>query len=168
MGNEFTSVSRLRIEIDALLREFPELADDEVARFDTLDGSTDVRDVLIRLARALDDTKALQQGVQARLAELEGREARFDARGEFIRELIFKLMAGANFKKVELPEATLSLRNNPRRLVGDADPATLPDNLVKVTRAVNRKAIREAIESGHAVEGFALSNAPPSLVVMVK
>lgn len=168
MANLGEAVGRLRLEIEAMLRAYPDLADDEVARLDTLDGETDVREVLISLARMLDDTHALQEGVHGRIEELKARKDRFSSRAEFLRDLIFKLMASANFKKLELPLVTLSLRNNPRALIGDADPATLPDELVKITRAVDRRKVREAIDAGHDVPGFQLSNAPPSLMVRVK
>lgn len=162
------SVDHLRLEIETMLREYPELVDDDIARLDTLEGATDIRDALIRLARALDDAKALGQGVHARIEELVAREGRFNARYELIRDLIFKILETANLKKVELPEATLSLRNNPPRLVGEADAETLPDALCKITRAVDRKKVREAIEAGQIVPGYQLSNAPPSLTVRVK
>jgi Arc/MetJ-type ribon-helix-helix transcriptional regulator len=167
MGN-FVSVDALRIEVASLLREYPELMDDDVARLDTLEGATDIREVLIRLARALDETKALEEGVHARIAELTARQGRFVSRGEMLRDLIFKVLESANLKKVELPEATLSLRNGVPRLTGEADPASLPDDLVKITRAVDRKKVREAIEAGQIVPGFTLSNAQPSLTVRVK
>jgi hypothetical protein len=168
MPNIADSVDHLRLEIEAMLREYPELAEDDVARLDTLDGVTDVREMLERLARNLDDTKGLQEGVHIRIDELSARESRFMARCEILRCLMFKLMDGAQIKKIELAEATLSLRNSPPRLVGEADPQSLPDDLCKITRTVSRTKVREAIESGHRIEGFQLSNAQPSLVVKVK
>jgi hypothetical protein len=168
MANLTDSVDRLRLEIEALLREYPILAEDEIARADMLEGATNTQEILTALARLMDDATALQEGVHGRIAELRQREERFLARIDYLRSLMFKIMESANLKKIELPEATLSLRNNPPRLVGEADPAALPDVLVKITRTLNRTAIRAALESGHAVEGFALSNAQPSLVVRVK
>jgi len=162
------NVDRLRIEIEALLRDYPDLAEDDVLRADTLEGATDIRDVLIGLGRALDDSKALVAGVHSRIEELCARKERFDARTDLIRDLIFRVLDSAQLKKIELPEVTLSLRNNPPALTGNTDPALLPDELVKITRAVDRKKIRAAIEAGQAVPGFQLSNAPPSLMVRVK
>ena len=162
------NVDQLRLDIEALLREYPELFEDEAARLDTLDGATDLRDVLSRLANSYEDTLGLEVGVQSRIGELEARAERFNRRGVLIREMIFRVLESANLKKVELPEVTLSLRNNRPHLVGDADPMRLPDDLCKITRSINRGKIREAIENGHPVEGFALSNSAPSLVVKVK
>jgi len=161
-------IDRLRIEIDAMLREYPELAEDAALRADMLEGATDIKEILISLNRALDDTNALQAGVQSRIELLHDREERFGLRVQFIRGLIFKVLETAQLKKCELPEATLSLRNNPQALIGNADPVSLPDDLVKITRTIDRKKVREALEAGQEVPGFQLSNAPPSLNVRVK
>lgn len=168
MANHPDTVNRLRIEIETMLREYPELLEDDALRADMLEGATDARDVLTVLARHLDDAKGMQEGVHGRIEELCAREERFIARAEFIRDLIFKVLESAQLKKIELPDATLSLRSNPQRLIGEADAATLPDELCKITRSLDRKKIREAIDSGQAVPGFQLSNAPPSLMVRVK
>ena len=168
MGNLTDTVANVRREIEAIIREFPELADDMEACMDTLEGATEIKDVLLRLARILGNVKALKEGLTARIAELHMRENRFEARNEYIRTLIFEILDSANLKRVELPEVTLSLRNNAQRLVGDADPEFLPDQYVHIKRSIDRKAIRAALEDGLEVDGFQLSNAPPSLVVKVK
>jgi len=161
------NIDQLRIEIDTLIRDHPELADDVVALLDMLEGQTDLFEALAMLGRALDNTKLLREGIAARLEELYAREGRFEARDKYIRNMIFKLMESSQLRKCELPEVTFSLRNNPPRVVGDADPASLPDDLVKITRAISKTKIKEALEAGRVVEGFALSNSPPSLVVRV-
>jgi hypothetical protein len=161
-------INRLRLDIEALHRDYPELAMDEVATLDMLEGETDLLKVLAKLGRERDNTKVLQDGLHSRVGELIGRETRFDLRQEFVREVIFRLMESAQLKKCELPEVTFSMRNNPPRVVGDADPATLPDDLVKITRTISKTKIKEALESGRHVDGFVLSNSPPSLVVRVK
>jgi hypothetical protein len=164
----YADVDRVRLELEAMLREYPELADDEVLRADMLDGATDYKDILVALASMNSATKALGEGLEHYIVDLRWRADRYEARQVFLRDLIFRVMESAQLKKIELPHATLSLRNNPQRLVGEADPATLPDDLVKITRALNRTKIREAIEAGQIVPGFSLSNAAPSLVVKVK
>jgi Siphovirus Gp157 len=168
MGSNFVSVDRLRIEAEALLRNYPELGDDDVARLDTLEAETEIREVLIHLARSLHELTGMEHGLSFQIDELNKRLGRFNARHELIRALIFKVMESADLKKIELPEATFSLKNNPKRLVGDADAKTLPDDLCHIKRTVNRTAVREALEAGGHVEGFQLSNAQPSLTVRVK
>jgi hypothetical protein len=161
-------VDRLRLDIEALHRDYPDLAIDEMALLDTLDGETDLLKVLSKLNRLRGETAFKQQGLDAYLDELKTRWTRLEARENFIRNMIFKLMESAQLKKCELPEVTFSLRNNPPRVVGDADPAMLPDDLVKIVRTISKTKIKEALEAGRTVEGFQLSNSPPSLVVKVK
>lgn len=164
----FANVDRLRLELEAMLREHPELTDDEQLRVDMLDGETDITDVMMKLVTLLGRNKALGQGLHHYIEELEQREERYEQRQEFLRDLIFRVMDSAQIKKMELPQATLSLRANPPRLVGDADAATLPDNLCTIKRTVDRTAVKAQIEAGRAIEGFALSNAAPSLNIRVK
>jgi Siphovirus Gp157 len=158
----------LRREIERLLRDYPELADDEVLRADMLDGSTEIGDILTSLVRTNQDALALKEGTKARLDELKARGDRFTKRTEFVRALIFKIMETARLKKLELPEATLSIRNNPQQIVGDPDAAALPDDLCRIKREPDKKKIRDALLAGQDVPGCTLSNAPPSLMIGVK
>ena len=161
-------VDTLRLEIDELFRLYPDLADDDVLRADMLDGATDIREVVGGLARMLGEIKSLAGGLHSYIVDLTERRARYGRRQEFVRDLIFKIMESANLKKLELPDATLSMRNNPPHVVGDADPMFLADSLCIIKRTPNRTAIKEALEAGQEVPGFALSNAAPSLMVKVK
>lgn len=159
---------RLRTEIEYLLSQYPELADDDVLRADMLDGSTDIREILTGLHRTYEDTKALIDGTAGRLEDLAARRARFRQRNEFIRDLMQRILESAQIRKIELPEVTLSMKNNPQQLIGTLAPEDLPDDLVKVTRAPDKTKIREALIAGREVPGVFLSNAPPSLTVRVK
>lgn len=162
------NIYQLRQEIQALLCEHPELAEDVVARLDTLEGATDLKEALAWLLSIYQDATALLEGLQSHMKKLQAREARIAMRGYYINDLMLKVLQSADLRKVELPEATLSLKKNSPALVGNADPQSLPDDLVKITRAVDRTKVRDALKDGRAVEGFALSNSPPSLVVRVK
>lgn len=160
--------NQLRQQIETLLREYPELAEDEILRADMLEGETNIAEIVTAIHRMTEDAKALRDGTQERLDDLAARRNRFKQRVEFGRDLILKILDAAQVKKLELPEVTVSLRNNKPVLIGEVDPGLLPDDLVKITRAVDRAKVREVLEAGQVIEGFNLSNAPPSLVVKVK
>lgn len=161
-------VDLLRIEIEALIRQYPEMQDDEILRADMLDGETSISDVITWLIRMGEDARALRDGTKERLDELKARGERFGRRIDFARALIFKILEASNLRKVELPEATVYLRNNPPQLVGEVDGDKLPDELVKIERKPDKKKIKEALQAGLTLEGLALSNSPPSIVVTVK
>jgi hypothetical protein len=161
-------INLLRQRIDLLLREYPDLVEDDVLRLDMIEGETDFSKIMTRLVRLVQDAKALQDGTTERLNELSQRKKRFEHRVDAFRDLIRLLMETAGTKKLELPEATLSMRAGIPSLVGDPDPNELPDTLVKIERKPDRTKIREALERGDLIPGCALSNSPPSLTLRVK
>jgi hypothetical protein len=155
-------------QIENLKYSFPALLEDDEAWIATLDSETSFNDLLTSIVRRLEDTKALVIGTKDRFEELKARKDRFEHRIDTLRNLLFKLMQAAELPKLELPECTLSLRAGTQQLVGSADPEELPDELCKISRDLNRTAIKEALKGGGAVPGFSLSNSPPSLSVRVK
>jgi hypothetical protein len=78
------------------------------------------------------------------------------------------ILDAAQLRKIELPEGTVYLKNNAPQIVGEVDGDKLPDDLVKIERKPDRTKIKEALKAGQAIEGLALSNSPPSIVVMVR
>lgn len=162
------SVDQLRIQIEALIRDYPDLADDEMLRADMLDGSTNIQEVLTALFHSVDDNKMMVEATTARLQELTERRARFTRRVEFLRELMLQVLQSANLKKLELAEATLSQRNVAPQIVGEVDPEALPDDLCRIKREADRTAIREALLANRKLPGLGLSNSPPTLTINVK
>lgn len=158
----------IRQQIENLKVSHPQLIEDDHAWQMSLESETDMHELLTSIVRKIDDAKALVIGTKDRFEELKARKDRFEHRIEALRDLAFKLMQSAELAKVELPEATLSLRAGTQQLVGDADPMTLPDTLCKVSRDLNRAAIKDALKAGQTVPGFSLSNSPPSLSIRIK
>lgn len=158
----------IRQQIDNLKLAFPSLVEDDEAWQMSLESETDVNEFLANLVRKIDDTKALVIGTKDRFEELKARKDRFEYRIEALRELASKIMYEAEIAKIELPEATISLRAGTQQLIGDADPASLPDELCKVSRTIDRTAIKGALKAGQTVPGFQLSNSPPSLTIRIK
>jgi hypothetical protein len=162
------NIDHLRLTIEGLIRDYPELAEDEILRLDMLEGTTDFKEILTELFRRADDGKMLADAVTLRIDELTERRARFVRRVEAMRELMLRALQSANLKRVELAEATISQRTPPPQIVGDPDANTLPDEFVRIRREPNRTAIREALMAGREVAGCFLSNSPPGLLVKSK
>ena len=158
----------LRTEIENLIRQYPEIAEDEILRADMLDGETAISDVLTSLIRMGEDARSMRDATKTQLDNLKARGDRFVRRLEFTRALIFKILEAANLKKMELPEATVYLRNNQPALVGEPDGDKLPDNYVKIERKPDKKKIKEAMAEGIMFDGLSLSNQPPSVVVTIR
>jgi hypothetical protein len=162
------NVDQLRLQIEALIREFPDLADDEILRADMLDAETDLKTVLSELFDLADDAKENIEKQTRRLQTLSARRARFARQVEFYRELMLRLLQSADLKKIILPEATLSQMTGLPQIVGEIDLLALPDDLVRIKREPNREAIRAALLAGRELPGLALSNSQPKLLVRDK
>lgn len=158
----------IRQQIENLKIAYPELIDGDEAWQLSLESETGLHEFLTDLVRRIEDTKALVVGTKDRFEDLKARKERFEHRIEVLRELAFKVMHAADVAKLELPEATLSLRDGQQQLVGDAHPDSLPDEFCTITRSLNKSAIKEALKAGQTVDGFMLSNAQPSLSIRIK
>lgn len=158
----------IRQQIENLKIVHPQLLEDEEAWLASLESETDFDEILTTIVRRIEDTKALVLGTKDRFEELKARKERFEQRIETLRELAFKIMQAGEIAKRELPEATLSLRAGQQQLIGEADPTSLPDELCKISRDLNRTAIKEALKAGRTIPGFQLSNSPPSLSIRIK
>lgn len=161
-------IDQLRLIIETLIRENPELRDDDVLRADMLDAETDIAAALAILYRKADDSKMLADAITLRVDELSERRARFLRRVEVMRSLMLSVLQAAHQKKLELPEATLSQRAGIPQIVGQVDADALPNDLVRIKREPNRTAIREALLAHREVPGLSLSNAPPTLMIKSK
>jgi DNA-binding transcriptional ArsR family regulator len=158
----------VRRQIEALLREHPDLNEDEDLLHDMLEGETDLFAALSSLATYVAATDALVASLNGTLSEFRDRKSRFETRVEVLREVMLKLLQTANLKRVELPEATLSQVRRQPQIVGEVDADALPDDLVRIKREPNRTAIREALDNGRELPGLSLSNAAPGLMMKVK
>lgn len=158
----------VRQQVENLKIVHPELLEDDDAWLSSLESETDFNEILTTIVRRIEDTKALVIGTKDRFEELKSRKDRFEHRIETLRELAFKIMHSADLAKVELPEATLSLRAGQPQLVGEPDPFFLPEHFRKTVVTADRTKIKEALKSGETIEGCQLSNSPPSLSIRIK
>lgn len=142
--------------------------DDEQAFVDTLDGETEVIEAARRVVRWLLEQEAHAESVKGLASTYQARSKVFEDRVSGARNALFHFLQQLGLPSMPLPEATLSVRAGTVSLTGEADPADLPDDLVRIKREPNRTAIKAALEAGRDVPGYALSNAAPSLSVRVR
>jgi Gp157 protein len=154
-------------EINTLLRDHPEIAEDELLLHDSLEGSTSLFEFLSQLTRRIQAADATKLGIKAYLAELRERSERMERREEALRGLAFKVMQTAQLSKAELPEATLSIRQGPRKVVV-INEAEIPEGCVRIKREPDKIQIKQILQTGGEVPGCVLSNAEPVLAIRVK
>jgi hypothetical protein len=158
----------IRLAISNLKVTHPELVEDDEAWLATLESETDFNEVLTDIVRRIEDAKALAVGTAGRLQELQARKGRFEYRVHALREFAFRIMQSAELHKIELAEATLSIRAGTPQLIGEVDAEALLPEYRKIQVSPDRTAIKEALKAGRTVPGYTLSNAQPSLIIRIK
>lgn len=164
MRNLYLDAERIMREIDALVREYPELADDEVLLRDMVEGSTDAQRILENLVEDICTARSLAKAARERAEAIRNRAARYDRQEEAFGKLALRLMEAMGERKFSCGEATLSIRQNPPSVV-IVDEAALPEWAIRIKREPNKSAIKDRLKAGDEVAGAALSNGGESLSV---
>jgi len=134
---------------------------------DMLEGETDMLKFLQRVEERRQESTHMAAGCASHIAELELRLSRLEKRETAMRKIEFSLLDAACVKKVELPIATLSIRNGHQKVV-ITDETMIPDHLCKIERTPRKSDIKELLKSGGSILGAELSNAEPYLAVAVR
>jgi len=150
-------IEELKAQIRNLLLMYPELADDEDLRTDTVEGATDLKEIIEHLLNREKDAEVLVEGIGKRVSDLVGRRNKLKDRQQSIRAVILSLLHVVDLRKLELPEATISvIRTGPS--VQIVDEGLVPDTLCRFKREVSKTAIKEALLAGEEVPGAVLTN----------
>src|SRR6516165_2644486 len=163
LTSELYAYKRLRRR---LLDEYPDL-DDETIR-DTLEGITNLHELISELIRSAIVDEALQAGLRTRLEEMRARLGRLAERGLKKRQLALEAMNEVGLKKLEQPDFTASARIGSPALVVTSEQAIPSDYWVPQPPKLDRQGLTADLRRGKEVPGACLGNANPILVVRTK
>jgi Siphovirus Gp157 len=158
------NLALVRQQIDNLLLAHPELAEDEFLRADMVEGETDAYDFLRLLERRRQDTEHMTEAIAANIAALNERKARLEWREEVLRKLMLEVMKTADLRKVELPEATISVHNGREKLVIN-DEASVPKELCYVKYTPNKTLIKAMLKGGTTLNWAAIITGEPGVTI---
>jgi len=164
MKNFYIETQQTRRDIDALKIEFPEIADDLDLLRDTIEGSTNGRELLAEIVQRMQEAKAMLGLLRRQLTK---RAQHWQAVERAMKGYADKLMETMCASKVELPAATV-FRRNTRGKVIVTNLAEIPGSLCTLVRKPNLEKIGELLRNGLCVAGAELSNARPTLAVVPK
>lgn len=151
-------------EIERLLAEFPELAEDEDLRRDTIEGQTDAFAILAEMADRIAHASEMQKAIKARVDTIKSRADRYAKAEEAWRRFAFRIMQAAQLRKAELPEATISIRAVPPSAIV-TDEAALPEWAWRVKKEIDKSAIKDRLKAGEFVPGAEMTNGSETLSV---
>lgn len=154
--------------IEAIAAELEPYREDEQTYLDTLDGETDVLDILDGLLASRLDDEALAAAIKEQEADLRARRERVEMRGEAKRRLLGRVLSAMGQKSVERPRGTVSLRPGSVRVEIGAD-AEIPTQLCAPPKpgAPDKKAIKALLEAGEAIPGAQLVRGDDSISIRV-
>lgn len=151
--------------VAAMLRDV--LTEDERLYLDTLEGETDLYELVRKLLNEIEQDEGVQAVLAEQIADRAARKSRAAERVKHNREAIGALLECASLDKLTLPEATISLRKvAPKPIV--TDEAAVPDEFCRFTRKPDMAAIKAGVEAGRAVSGVSFDNGGISLTVRRK
>src|SRR4051812_7024360 len=105
----FTELRRRLVEAD------PDI--DERTLVDTLEGATDLQEVIAMVLRSALEDEAIAKALRARIDEMRQRLTRIESSAEAKREAALNAMEQADMIKFTAPDFTVSIRINPPSLV---------------------------------------------------
>jgi Siphovirus Gp157 len=165
MNLEFAAATYRAIR-DRLRAEDPAI--DEQALADTVEGLTDVHEILSAIVRAALADEALATGLKGRIAEMEDRLHRLQDRAAKRRQVAKDVMVELDLKKIEAPDFTVSIRPGMPALMV-IDEAAVPSIYWEPRDPkLNRQGLIADLKQGAEITGVALSNPEPVLSVRTR
>jgi hypothetical protein len=165
MNLEFaaTSYRSIRDRIRAQDRQI-----DEQALTDTVEGLTDLHEILAAVVRAALADEAMATGLKCRISDMQGRLDRLEDRASKRRQIAKDVMVELDLKKLTAPDFTVSIRPGMPALVvlnEDAVPKTYWE---PGEPRLRRQILASDLKGGAEVAGATLSNPEPVLSVRVR
>ena len=163
LTNELQHYRRLK---ERLLEDLPEV-DDETIR-DTLEGITDLHEMIAAVIRSALVDEALHSGLRFRLDDMKERLSRLDLRASKKRQLALDAMTEVGLTKLEQPDFTASTRAGSPALVVIAEEKIPEAYWLPQPPKLDRQAILAELKRGKMIPGAQMSNPKPVLSVRTK
>jgi len=161
-----TEIYRYQLVRDRLLEAWPTL--DAETLTDTLEGITDLHEMIAAVIRSALVDESLQSGLRYRLEDMRVRMKRLEERGLKKRQLAQEAMTEVGLTKLEQPDFTASVRAGSPSLVVTAEDLIPEAYWVPQALKLNRQALLSDLKQDLSVAGAQLSNAQPVLMVRTK
>jgi phage shock protein A len=144
------------------------IGDDEEMISDAVEGETSLIEAISGAVDRVEELDAHCEALEARIKELGERRSRFEDQAARIKAAIHVAMGQAELRKLELPQATISLRAvAPKAEI--TDEAALPSKFWKAQDPkLDRKAVLDALKAKESVPGAVLSNGGETISIRVK
>jgi hypothetical protein len=141
---------------------------DEETLTDTLEGITNLHEMIAAVIRSALVDEALSAGLRKRLDEMKERLTRLEERGAKKRQLALEAMDEVGLGKLQQPDFTASTRPGSPSLVVTAEDDVPSPYWVPQPPKMDRQALLGELKRGAEIPGVQLNNPKPVLVVRTK
>ena len=151
---------------ERLAADFPDI--DEECLHDTLEGLTNLTDILAEVLRSALEDQAFASALRGRVGDMQARLSRIEERARKKRELVTSVMEQADLKKLLEPDFTVSLRpSRPPLMI--IDEGAIPGDFWRPQAAkLDRQGLISALSGGRDIPGAVLGNPPMTISVRTK
>ena len=160
------STARYRAVRDRIQAEDPQI--DEQTLADTVEGLTDLHEIIAAIVRSALADEALATGLKGRIAEMEERLERLKDRASKRRQIAKDVMLELDLKKITAPDFSVSIRPGMPALQVLNEDAVPSIFWQPVEPRLKRQELLTELKEGAEIEGVALSNPEPVLSVRVR
>lgn len=158
--------AKFKAYCDILASKMRDLDDD--ALIDTVDGMTNLSEMLAEIIRSRLDDLGLCEALRGRIREMQERLGRLSGRADHKQGLVAATMEDVGLTKVVEPDFTLSLRTQSPRLVV-TEESTIPAEFWRPqSPKLARQALLAALKAGETVPGAVLDNGGMTIAVRTK
>jgi hypothetical protein len=165
MNLEFAAIHYRSIR-DRIRTQDPQI--DEQTLADTVEGLTDLHEIVQAIIRSALADEALARGLKCRISDMQGRLDRLEDRASKRRQIAKDVMVELDLKKLNAPDFTASIRpGTPALMVIDEE--AVPSIYWQPSEPrLNRQELASELKQGAEIAGVTLSNPEPVLSVRTR
>jgi hypothetical protein len=140
---------------------------DERTLADTVEGLTDLHEIVAAIIRSALADEALALGLKGRIGEMQDRLDRLQDRASKRRQIAKDVMAELELKKITAPDFSVSIRPGLPSLMVINEAAVPSIYWQPAAPRMKRQELLTELKGGAEIDGVALSNPEPVLSVRV-
>jgi Siphovirus Gp157 len=165
MNLEFAATTYRAIR-DRIRAQDPQI--DEQTLADTVEGLTDLHEIVSAIIRAALSDEALTTALKCRIADMQERLDRLQDRASKRRQIAKDVMVELDLKKLTAPDFTASIRPGTPALMVLNEEAVPKIYWESREPRLNRQGLANDLKQGAEIAGVALSNPEPVLSVRTR
>ena len=165
MNLEFAAIHYRSIR-DRIRAHDPQI--DEQTLADTVEGLTDLHEIVQAIIRSAITDEALATGLKCRIADMQDRLTRLQDRASKRRQIARDVMIELDLKKLNAPDFTASIREGTPSLVVIDEDAVPKIYWEPSEPRLRRQVLASDLKQGAEIAGAVLSNPEPILSVRTR